>query len=75
MKPKFMMKQKLKNDALWCKIAKNLAKCLIYEAIMRHIRDKYEAIMKQISLIFSKNEVLGPDEAKFEKWCIMMQNC
>ena len=34
--------------------------CLIYEAIMRHIRDKYEAIMKQISPIFSKNEVLGP---------------
>ena len=34
--------------------------CLIYEAIMRHIRDKYDAIMKQISLIFSKNEVLGP---------------
>ena len=32
MKPKFMMKQKLKNDALWCKIAKNLAKCFIYEA-------------------------------------------
>ena len=28
-------------------------------AIMRHIREKYEAIMKQISLIFSKNEVLG----------------
>ena len=27
-----MMKQKLKNDALWCKIAKNLAKCFIYEA-------------------------------------------
>ncbi len=33
---------------------------LIYEAIMRHIRDKYKAIMKQISPIFSKNEVLGP---------------
>ena len=33
--------------------------CLIYEAIMRHISDKYEAIMKQISIIFSKNEVLG----------------
>ena len=32
MKPKFMMKQKLKNVALWCKIAKNLAKCFIYEA-------------------------------------------
>ena len=32
MKPKFMMKQKLKNDALWCKIAKNLVKCFIYEA-------------------------------------------
>ena len=32
--------------------------CLIYEAIMRHIIDKYEAIMKQISIIFSKNEVL-----------------
>ena len=27
---------------------------------MRHIIDKYEAIMKQITLIFSKNEVLGP---------------
>ena len=26
---------------------------------MRHIRDKYEAIMKQISIIFSKNEVVG----------------
>ena len=33
--------------------------CLIYEAIMRQIRDKYDAIMKQISIIFSKNEVLG----------------
>ena len=28
--------------------------CLIYEAIMRHIRDKYEAIMKQISIILEK---------------------
>ena len=28
--------------------------CLIYEAIMRHIRDKYEAIMKQIFIIFQK---------------------
>ena len=34
--------------------------CFIYEAVMRHISDKYEAIMKQISLIFSKNEVFGP---------------
>ena len=25
--------------------------CLIYDVIMRHIRDKYEAIMKQITLI------------------------
>ena len=33
--------------------------CLIYEAIMRQIRDKYDAIMKQISIIFSKNEVVG----------------
>ena len=28
----YMMMQKLKNDALWCKIAKNLAICFIYEA-------------------------------------------
>ena len=28
----YMMMQKLKNDALWCKSAKNLAICLIYEA-------------------------------------------
>ena len=28
--------------------------CFIYEANMRHIRDKYEAIMKQISIIFQK---------------------
>ena len=33
--------------------------CLIYEANMRHIRDEYEAIKKQISIIFSKNEVVG----------------
>ena len=26
------MMQKLKNDALWCKSAKNLAICFIYEA-------------------------------------------
>ena len=32
---------------------------LIYEAIMRHLKDKYEAIMKQISLNILKNEVLG----------------
>ena len=42
------------------RILHHIHPCLIYEAIMRHIRDKYEAIMKQISLIFSKNEVLGP---------------
>ena len=41
------------------RILHHIHPCLIYEAIMRHIRDKYEAIMKQISLIFSKNEVLG----------------
>ena len=28
----YMMMQKLKNDALWCKSAKNLAICYIYEA-------------------------------------------
>ena len=28
----YMMMQKLKNDALWCKSAKNLAICFIYEA-------------------------------------------
>ena len=28
----YMMMQKLKNDALWCKSAKNLAICIIYEA-------------------------------------------
>ena len=32
---------------------------LIYEVIMRHIWDKYEAIMNQISIIFSKNEVFS----------------
>ena len=42
------------------RILHHIHPCLIYEAIMRHIWDKYEAIMKQISLIFSKNEVLGP---------------
>ena len=42
------------------RILHHIHPCLIYEAIMRHIRDKYEAIMKQISLIFSKNEVFGP---------------
>ena len=41
------------------RILHHIHPCLIYEAIMRHIRDKYEAIMKQISLIFSKNEVVG----------------
>ena len=28
----YMMMQKLKNDALWCKSAKNSAICIIYEA-------------------------------------------
>ena len=42
------------------RILHHIHPCLIYEAIMRHIINKYEAIMKQISLIFSKNEVLGP---------------
>ena len=41
------------------RILHHIHPCLIYEAIMRHIRDKYEAIMKQISIIFSKNEVVG----------------
>ena len=43
------------------RILHHIPLCLIYEAIMRHIRDKYEAIMKQISLIFSKNEVFGAE--------------
>ena len=42
------------------RILHHIHPCLIYEAIMRHTRDKYEAIMKQISLNISKNEVLGP---------------
>ena len=42
------------------RILHHIHPCLIYEAIMRHFRDKYEAIMKQIYIIFSKNEVLGP---------------
>ena len=33
--------------------------CFIYEANMRHIWDKYAAFMMQISIIFSKNEVLS----------------
>ena len=33
------------------RILHHIHQCLIYEAIMRHIRDKYEAIMKQISII------------------------
>ena len=41
------------------RILHHIHPCLIYEAIMRHIKDKYEAIMKQISIIFSKNEVVG----------------
>ena len=41
------------------RILHHIHPCLIYEAIMRHIRDKYKAIMKQISIIFSKNEVVG----------------
>ena len=39
------------------RILHHIHPCLIYEAIMRHIIDKYEAIMKQIYIIFSKNEV------------------
>ena len=41
------------------RILHHIHPCLIYESIMRHIRDKYDAIMKQISIIFSKNEVVG----------------
>ena len=41
------------------RILHHIHRCLIYEAIMRHFRDKYEAIMKQISIFYSKNEVLG----------------
>ena len=41
------------------RILHHIHPCLIYEAIMRHIRDEYEAIKKQISIIFSKNEVVG----------------
>ena len=33
--------------------------CIIYEANMRHIWEKYAAFMMQISIIFSKNEVLS----------------
>ena len=32
--------------------------CIIYEVNMRHIQDKYDAVMKQISIFFSKYEVL-----------------
>ena len=32
--------------------------CIIYEVNMRHIQDKNDAIMKQISIFFSKYEVL-----------------
>ena len=42
------------------RILHHIPPCLIYEAIVRHIRDKYDAIMKQITLVFSKNEVLDP---------------
>ena len=41
------------------RILHHIHRCLIYEAIMRHFRDKYEAIMKQISIFYTKNEVLG----------------
>ena len=41
------------------RILHHIHPCLIYEAIMRHLRDKYEAIMKQISIFYTKNEVLG----------------
>ena len=64
MKPKFMMKQKLKNDALWCKITKNLAKCFIYEArinlwcvfwtlVLRHRKTHFQT--KTFSLYCWKN--------------------
>ena len=33
--------------------------CIIYEVNMRHIQDKYDAVMKQISIFFSKYEVLS----------------
>ena len=46
-------------DKAVSRILPHIHPCLIYEAIMRHIRDIYEAIMKQISIIFSKNEVVG----------------
>ena len=51
-------------EILWSRMAvsrilHHIHRCLIYEAIMRHFRDKYDAIMKQISISYTKNEVLG----------------
>ena len=39
--------------------------CIIYEVNMRHIQDKYDAVMKQISIFFSKYEVLSTAIFKF----------
>ena len=46
----YMMMQKLKNDALWCKSAKNLAICLIYEASINLWCDLTTLALLQISI-------------------------
>ena len=62
MKQIFIIFQKLFCSMFLCAVSRilhHIHRCLIYEAIMRHFRDKYEAIMKQISIFYTKNEVLG----------------
>ena len=54
--------------------------CIIYEANMRHIWEKYAAFMMQISIIFFKNEVLSTTIFKYCQniikllfWCFNVQ--
>ena len=52
--------------------------CFIYEANMRYIWDKYEAFMMQISIFFSKNEVLNTTIFEYcqniiKLWFLMFQ--
>ena len=60
----FMMMQKLKNDALWCKSAKNLAICFIYEARINLWCDlttlHYTYIISISKLIHNNTTLLSP---------------
>ena len=58
----FKMKQKLKNDALWCKSAKNLAICFIYEVSINLWCDLTTAYPSwRVTVIFGRRVAGGRD--------------